>query len=96
MDKMQGARLAFIASAAPLSGVSSVLPLVGIEEAPAVIPPSGVTPRPSRPSVKQSKEDQVPGTHFDLSLGHGPGSWSKSRRDHARGLLSQQWNMGFP
>ena len=43
-----------------------------------------------------SQEDQLPGTHFDLSLGHSPGSWSKNRRDHARGLLSQQWNMGFP
>ena len=94
--KEPGVRLAFIATAAPLSSVSSVLPLLGIEGAPAVIPPSGVTPRPSRPSVKQSKEDQVLGTHFDLSLGHGPDSWSKSRRDHARGLLSQQWNTGFP
>ena len=43
-----------------------------------------------------SQENQSPGTHFGQFLGHGPGSWSKGHRDHARGLLSQQWNMGFP
>ena len=48
--------------------------------------------------MNQSKESKNRrGPSLAKLFGHSPGSTkSKSRRDYARGLLSQQWNMGFP
>ena len=31
--------------------------------------------RPDKLLAEARREDQLPGTHFGLSLGHGPGSW---------------------
>ena len=91
--RMRGARPAFIATTAPLPGVSSFSSIVGNRGGRCSYSPK----RSSSKAINEAnQEDQLPGTHFGLSLGHGPGSWSKSHRDHARGLLSQQWNMGFP
>ena len=59
--RMQWARPAFIAAAAPLSGVFSRSPFLGIEEAPAVTPPSGAVPRPLRLLMEQDEKTSCPG-----------------------------------
>ena len=54
-------------------------------------PPLRAQPR----QMGQDSQDLTLGTHFDF-FGHSPGSRRTARRDYARGLLSQQWNTGFP
>ena len=44
----------------------------------------------------QDSQDLTPGTHFDSFLVIAPAAEGRGRRDYARGLLSPQWNMGFP
>ena len=42
-------------------------------------------------------QDKTPGTHFDQSfLVIAPAAEERTRWDYVRGLLYQQWNMGFP
>ena len=44
----------------------------------------------------RDSQDLTLGTHFDSFLVIAPATEGRGCRDYARGLLSQQWNTGFP